>query len=311
MSEAGLTEALEAFARHLSGELGRSPRTVEAYGRDLAALLRPRDEPPNWAPVDVRRLRRTLAERLRDGADPSSLRRAASALRTFARWCLREGRVEVDFSRGLAAPKASRTLVPVLAPEDIQGALDGRFARVGAEDAKTTSRARRAILVLELLWGSGLRVSELAGLDWRSFEEDGAVVRVLGKGRKERLVPVTDPARAALTAWREDPERVSLAAELPTGCAGALFPGRGGRLTTRSIENLVREALAGASRGGATWPHALRHSFATHLLDGGADIVSVKDMLGHAGLATTQVYTHVSVERLKAAHARAHPRGGS
>ena len=301
-----LAEALERFGAFHAGERGHSPRTVEAYLSDLRLLL----DDVDGKTVSAVSVRRRLASSLRDGASPSTVARHLAAFRSFARFCRREGWTENDISRGLTAPRRRKPLVEILSKDDLSRAIDDlRASEDVSDDPRRRHRFRRGRLVVELLWGSGLRLSELVGLDWGSVDLAGGGLRVTGKGRKTRIVPLTDPAIRCLLEWKDDPVRQELASALPAAHRQAVFPGRGGRLTGRAVEKALATDLEGASRGGATWPHALRHSFATHLLDGGADIVSVKEMLGHSSLSTTQVYTHVSVERLRQAHARAHPRG--
>lgn len=304
----GIPAALERFAAFHRGERGHSERTVEAYLADLRLLLADL-EGTRLADVDPDRIRKFLARSLRDGKSPSSIARHLAAWRSFAGFCRREGWVDHDLSRGMVSPKRRKSLVAILSREDLERAIRG-LAELQAleQDPERRSRLLRGRLVVELLWGSGLRLSELVGLDWSALDIPGREMRVLGKGRKTRLVPLTDPTARCLEEWRADPIRKASAAGLDRD-RDALLPGRGGRLTGRAVEKSLADDLEGASRGGATWPHALRHSFATHLLDGGADIVSVKELLGHSNLSTTQVYTHVSVERLREAHARAHPRG--
>jgi integrase/recombinase XerC len=304
-----LAQALDRFAAFHRGERGHSERTVEAYLADLRFLLADA-RGADLASVDPERIRRILARALRDGKSPSSIARHLAAWRSFAGFCRREGWFDHDPSRGMVAPKRRKALVAVLSREDLERAIRGlaQLQAAAGADPERRSRLLRGRLVVELLWGSGLRLSELVGLDWAAIALSEREMRVLGKGRKTRLVPLTDPAARCLEEWRADPVRQAAAAKLERD-RDALLPGRGARLTGRSIEKALADDLEGASRGGATWPHALRHSFATHLLDGGADIVSVKELLGHANLSTTQVYTHVSVERLRKAHAQAHPRG--
>lgn len=305
-----LDEALDRFESFHAGERGHSPRTVESYLADLRMLLAGPDGRPDAAMLSTTSVRRVLAGRLRDGLSPSSVARHLAAFRSFSRFCRREGWTEIDLSRGLVAPRRRKSLVDVLSKEDLERAIeDLRASEDVADDPMRRYRMIRGRLVVEILWGSGLRLSELVGLDWSAIDLPSGSVRVLGKGRKTRIVPLTDPSVRCLREWKTDPVRQELASRLPSADRDALFPGRGGRLTGRAVEKALAGDLEGASRGGATWPHALRHSFATHLLDGGADIVSVKEMLGHSSLSTTQVYTHVSVERLRQAHARAHPRG--
>jgi integrase/recombinase XerC len=248
--------------------------------------------------LETAALRRSIAAKMRSKAAPTSVARGLAALRSFCRYSKRQGWIETDPSSTLAAPRKRGRLVSVISAQEVVQAIQAcRSSALAAKEGEDRHRFLRAALVLELLWGSGLRLAELVGLDWRDADLGARQLRVLGKGRKERLVPLTDPAVRALEAWRAK-----------AGGGGAVFPGRTGRIGRRTIERDVHAAMAAVGNGGPDWPHALRHSFATHLLDGGADLVSVKELLGHSDLATTQVYTHVSVERLRKAYATAHPR---
>jgi integrase/recombinase XerC len=292
-----LAQALERFGRHHLQELGHSPNTVDSYLRDLDWILRAEGDGDGWTQLQTTALRRRIAAKMRSKAAPTSVARGLAALRSFCRFSKRQGWMDSDPSSTLVAPRRRRRLVSVISAEDVVGAIRACRHLVQAAPEEDRHRFLRAALVLELLWGSGLRLAELVGLDWRDVDLRIGQLRVLGKGRKERLVPLTDPAVRALEVWRSD-----------SAGAGPVFPGRTGRIGRRTIERDVHAALASLGNGGPNWPHALRHSFATHLLDGGADLVSVKELLGHSDLATTQVYTHVSVERLKKAYATAHPR---
>jgi integrase/recombinase XerC len=303
----GLGECLEAFCRWHAVERGHSPRTVSAYRDDLEKLLGP---DPGWELLEARTLRQILAKQRRSGLSPATLARHASALRSLSKFLLSRGWIETDPTASLAVPKRPSRLVKVLDAPRIEAAIEATSGAGGVEPPEERSRVLRIRALLELFYGSGLRLSEVWGLDWQRLDLARASVLVLGKGSKERLVPLTDPAVLALRAWRDDPMRQDLSNGLATPDRDALWPGlKGRRLSRRQIEILVGKALATSSQGGPTNPHALRHSFATHILDHGADLVSVKEMLGHASLAATQVYTHVSVERLRRAHAMAHPLG--
>lgn len=306
-----LSEAMERFASFHRGERGHSERTVESYGADLRRLFAGPDGRIDASAFSTTQVRRRLASELREGGSPSSAARHLSAFRGFCRFCRREGWIDSDPSRGLVAPKRKKTLVDILSKDDLENAIEALRAHQEAAGASPAAvhRSLRGRLVVELLWGSGLRLSELVGLDWSGVDPAAGTLRVTGKGSRTRLVPLTDPAMRCLREWQADPVRQEMSSAMRPMDRDAVFPGRGGRLSGRAVEKALADHLEGVSRGGATWPHALRHSFATHLLDGGADIVSVKEMLGHSSLSTTQVYTHVSVERLRQAHARAHPRG--
>jgi integrase/recombinase XerC len=291
-------QALERFAAYHIHELGHSPLTAQAYLADLREMFSDDDGRLSWAELDASRLRRKLASRLRSGGAATTVARKIAALRSFAKLARREGWLQSDPARALTAPKRPSRLVEVVAASEIEKAIASEASlEAEATDPGQRDRHLRNRLMLELLWGSGLRLAELVGLDWSGVDLAHATLRVLGKGRKERLVPLTDPSVRALTRWKESGASSST----------VVFPGRNGRIGRRTVEREISCALGGRSNA-ADWPHALRHSFATHLLDGGADLVSVKEMLGHGSLAATQVYTHVSVERLKKAYHQAHPR---
>jgi len=293
-----LAEALRRFASYHGHELGHSPLTAQAYVADLEELLALDDGTLAWEAFDISRLRRKLATRLRGGGAAATVSRKIAALRSFAKLSRREGWLDSDPTAALVVPKRSSRLVEVVSASEIEKAIANE-ATLEAAAGEIADRLRhlRNCLMLELLWGSGLRLAELVGLDWNAVDLGQAALRVMGKGRKERLVPLTDPAIRALAQWKES----------GGSSATAVFPGRNGRIGRRTVEREISQALGGHAST-ADWPHALRHSFATHMLDGGADLVSVKELLGHGSLAATQVYTHVSVERLKKAYHQAHPR---
>ena len=284
--------ALEEFAAHLASVERASPHTQRAYLgdlRQLAAFLGERQVALDAATRDD--LRAFLASRAGASA-PSSLARKQSAVRAFYEHRVRMGFIADSPARRLAFPKRRASLPNVVSVDDC-------FALMEAPDAATPLGLRDRC-ALELLYGAGLRVSELAALDLGDLRE--GCVRVVGKGRKERMVPLVRKAQAAVTAW------LARRAELRPRGDALLVNRAGGRLTTRSIaRHLARYALqAGARRH--VHPHALRHSFATHLLDMGADLRGIQELLGHASLSTTQRYTHVSTERLLQTYEDAHPR---
>ena len=293
-----LPEALGRFLSYHRDELGHSPLTAKGYRADLEGLLVDDQGVLDWEAFDLPMLKRKLAKTLRSGGAATTVSRKVAALKSFAKLGLREGWFEVDPTLALTVPKKSKRLVEVVSAPNIEKAIASEMALEDAskEDVPRQRHLRTRVL-LELLWGSGLRLAELVGLDWNRIDLLQATLLVMGKGRKERLVPLTDPAVQALRSWK------SSGASHPT----VVFPGRTGRIGRSTVEREVERAL-GLPEGAAHWPHALRHSFATHLLDGGADLVSVKSLLGHSSLAATQVYTHVSVERLKKAYLQAHPR---
>jgi integrase/recombinase XerC len=291
-----MRQAVDDFGLHLSRVDNRSAHTVRAYVGDVVSLL-------GYAAgagcaglddLDIAVLRGWLAQRMADGAARTSQARRAAAARTFTAWALRAGLSASDVGAQLASPKAHRDLPSVLRTDQAADLVVTTTDPHGVRDAA----------VLELLYATGVRVSELCGLDIADVDEARRVVRVLGKGAKERAVPYGVPAQRALDDWlRHGRPEVAHA-----GSGDALFLGaRGGRLQ----QTVVRRIVAGAARAAGlphTKPHDLRHSAATHLLDGGADLRAVQDLLGHASLSSTQIYTHVSTERLRAAFEQAHPR---
>lgn len=300
----GLEEAITRFVRHLGEERRASPHTVSAYERDLAQLVafvkekKPRVKRPE--DLDVFVLRGFLGQLARTHAPPSIGRKIA-AIRAFLRWLERRGEIQKNPAAELELPKVRRPL-----PTFVN--VDAASEIVEAPDEDTAEGARDRAM-LELLYGSGLRVSELVGLDLESIEMDegGGRARVLGKGSKERLVPFGSHARGAILRWLD--RRLSLT-NSKTGEIDprALFVSRlGRRIGVRQVQNLVhRYGALGAGRADLH-PHALRHTFATHLLDGGADLRAIQRMLGHASLSTTQRYAHVSIDHLTKVYDSAHP----
>lgn len=294
---------LTAFERHLRSERGRSAHTVRAYLRDVGAFL---DTVEGADGVDLRAvtladLRAHLGEVARRGVARSTVARTSASLRTFFRWAERTGRVDADPSLRLAAPRRHRTLPPVLGQRSAGALLD--VAAVAADDDDPVHLRNRA--ALELLYATGIRVGELVGLDVDDVDLDADVLRVVGKGDKERRVPFGRPAHDAVTAWLGRGR-----ARLATAESGAalLLGRRGRRADQRQVRGVVHELLAHVPDAPDLGPHGLRHSAATHLLEGGADLRMVQELLGHASLATTQIYTHVSVDRLRRSYALAHPR---
>ncbi len=295
--------ALVDFERFLSAERGRSANTVRAYVADVGLLLARAGEEgrDRLDQLDLDLLRGWLAAMTRAGLARSTMARRASAARTFTGWAARTGRMEHDPSTRLAAPRREQHLPTVLRVEQAAALLD--LATVRADDADPTHLRDRA--ALELLYGTGIRVAELVGLDVDDVDLDRGVVRVVGKGDKQRTVPFGLPAARAARDWvaRGRPRLVQ-----PTSGPALLLGRRGRRWDQRQVRTLVHDLLREADLGIDASPHALRHSAATHMLDGGADLRSVQELLGHASLATTQVYTHVSVERLRRSYEQAHPR---
>lgn len=296
-------ETLTAFERHLRLERGRSENTMRAYVRDIGAFLdaaHVRDE-ADLAGVGLPDLRAWLGTVSRRGGARATIARTSASLRTFFRWCEHTGRVPVDPSLRLSAPRRHRTLPGVLAQRSATALLE--VAAVAADDADPVHLRDRA--ALELMYATGIRVGELVGLDLDDVDLGSRVLRVVGKGDKERRVPFGVPAAEAVSHW--------LAAGRPalvTDRSGpALLLGRRGRRAdARQIREVVHRLLAEVPDAPDLGPHGLRHSAATHLLEGGADLRMVQELLGHSSLATTQIYTHVSVDRLQRSFAQAHPR---
>lgn len=296
-------ELLETFAHHLRVEKGRSEHTVRAYLGDLRGLLAHLEQQGvmTLAKVRLADLRSWLGVQGGAGASRSTISRRAAAAKTFFRWLTRTGRIPTDPSLRLAAPGKDHHLPGVLQQPQAAGLMD--LAAVAADDDDPVHLRNRAIL--ELLYASGMRVGELTGLDVDDVDLQARTARVLGKGDRERVVPFGLPAADAVTAWLS-----SGRPRLVTSASGpAMFLGRRGRrVDQRQVRSSLHELLAHLPDTPAMGPHGLRHSAATHLLEGGADLRTVQELLGHASLATTQIYTHVSVDRLRAAYRQAHPR---
>jgi integrase/recombinase XerC len=253
------------------------------------------------AGLDLAVLRSWLAALRVEGRSRSTLARRSAAARTFTAWAARNGVLSTDPGQRLVAPRQHRNLPAVLRPEQVAEALSA--AALGAEQADPVALRDQA--VVELLYATGVRVSELCGLDVDDVDYSRRVIRVLGKGRRERTVPFGIPAERALRRWQE----LGRPRLFSAGSGAAFFLGsRGGRLDPRTARRTVHDAVGTVSGAADIGPHGLRHSAATHLLEGGADLRSVQELLGHATLATTQLYTHVTVERLKAIHDQTHPR---
>jgi integrase/recombinase XerC len=311
---------LLAFREYLEHERRASPRTVEHYLRDLEGLVgwlerqapirRPPRDPVALDAVglDLGDLRGWLGDQARRCAAPTIARRI-SAVKGWFRFLRRRGEIERDPAAQLASPKLRRRLPRVLSPEaakDFVEAPKAPLRRTASARALAEATASRDRALFELLYGSGLRVGEIAALDLGDVDLDAATARVLGKGAKERIVPLGPPCVAALRAWIE--RRPLLRSTRRPPHATALFVGRAGtRLGVRRIEDLVKSHGAVATGRSDLHPHALRHSCATHMLEGGADLRAIQELLGHASLSTTQRYTHVSVEHVMRQYDAAHP----
>lgn len=295
--------AVDDFAAHLERERDRSEHTVRAYVGDVRAALRwcAADGSAGLGDISLAQLRAWLGTLSAAGAARSTLSRRSAAVRTFFAWARRTARVETDPALRLASPKRQRHLPDVLSRDSAAAVLD--VAAVAADDDDPIHLRNRA--VLELLYATGIRVSELTGLDVDDADRSRRVVRVLGKGRKERVVPFGVPADEALGEWL-DRGRPRVATD---GSGPALFLGRRGRRADpRQVREVVHSLLAHVPDAPDVGPHGLRHSAATHLLEGGADLRMVQELLGHSSLATTQIYTHVSLDRLRRSYEQAHPR---
>lgn len=295
--------ALAAYERHLVSERDLTPHTVRAYLGDVSGMLthaaamsaRSLDD------LDIRTLRSWLANQQSRGKARTTMARRATAVRVFTAWALRTGRASSDAGAQLGSPKPHKPLPSALDVTQARALLEA--AAVQADDGSPVGL--RDVAILELLYATGARVGEICGLDIDDVDRSRRVVRVFGKGRKERTVPYGVPADRALQQWLTD-ARPRLAVQ---GSGAALFLGaRGLRIDQRAVRSLVHRRLGDVPGAPDLGPHGLRHTAATHLLEGGADLRTVQEMLGHASLATTQIYTHVTTDRLRSAYQMAHPR---
>ncbi len=282
----------------LESLIGVADSTRAVYARDATAAAGWLQEAGHAGPasVDRRAVRRYLAHLGNRRYAARTIARKLSVLRRYFDWARRSGHIRVDPTLGLTAPRGRSRLPQVLKDDQIHTLID-KPARAGDDDA----RDARDLAIVELLYGSGLRVSELCGLGRDDIDLSRLEVRVWGKGAKQRLVPLSEPAAEALRAWLKDHRCSFVTGDTP---AGAVFLNQRGRaMTPRDVRRVLdRRSVV------PTHPHALRHTFATHLLDGGADLRTVQELLGHADIATTQIYTHVSRERLREVHRTTHPR---
>ncbi|PNI09921.1 recombinase XerC [Arthrobacter sp. AFG7.2] len=300
---AELGEALDAYAQYLSAERAVSPHTLRGYLGDVRSLLShaASEGATGLRDLELGTLRRWLGVQSQDGAARSTLARRSASVRVFTAWALTEERIAIDPALRLKAPKREQGLPAVLQA----GQLTRLLAALEEGAAHGAPLALRNRAIVELLYATGVRVGELAGLDVDDLDPDRRTLRVIGKGNKERTVPYGVPAALAVDDWLRR-GRPLLARE---NSGPALFLGsRGGRVDQRQVRTLVNGIFAALGDTSASGPHALRHSAATHLLDGGADLRAVQEILGHSSLATTQIYTHVSVDRLRKSYQQAHPR---
>ena len=296
-------QLLEDYLRHLTARRGLSDHTIRAYRSDLNGLFvhLQRLGIDGLDQAGIRSFRSWLARQQSLGRSRSTLQRRAAAARTLCAWAVESGRIASNPASTLRSPQQRRALPPTLERDDAIAMLEQQRPATG--DPQPLQR--RDLAMLELLYASGLRVAELCGLDCVDVDVARRTVRVFGKGSKERVVPVGAPALAAVADWL----RCGRGRLATVESRDALFLGeRGGRIDPRVVRRIVHRALAAVEGAPDLGPHGLRHAMATHLLEGGADLRSVQEMLGHASLATTQIYTHVSNDRLRSAFNQAHPR---
>ena len=294
--QAGASAWIERYLAHLRTERRLSPHTESNYRRDLGAFAAYCDTERigTWSKLDSFHIRTFAAREHRDGLGPRSVQRRLSALRGFFNYLIRERVIEANPAVDIRAPKAPKRLPKTLDVDQVASLLARKA---------TDPLSRRDLAMLELLYSSGLRLAELAGLDIADLDLADRTVRVLGKGSKTRILPIGRQAIAALRTWLA--ERVTLVKPGNT----ALFVGQGGRrLGARAIQQRVRRWAAGSDLGVPVHPHLLRHSFATHLLESSRDLRGVQELLGHADISTTQVYTHLDFQHLARVYDESHPR---
>jgi integrase/recombinase XerC len=297
-----LKQAASEFADYLQAARGFSVNTVKAYETDVLDLATylSKLEVNQVAQIELDQVRDWLFAADQSGLAKSTLARKSAAIRSFSAWLKKNELVDVDFAQRLKSPKSTRSLPKVVSRETLAEIFQSLSSKANVENPN----AMRDLLAIEILYASGCRVSELVGLNLEDVDYARNILRVMGKGSKQRMVPFGVPAREALDAWVRHGRSQFLNDK--SGQA-LLINSRGQRLGVRQVYALVASLTDGTPTG-ATGPHALRHSAATHLLDGGADLRAVQELLGHASLGTTQIYTHVSVERLRDGYEKAHPR---
>lgn len=297
-----LRQAANQYADYLQAARGFSANTVKAYESDVLDLASYLStfEISEVDQISLDRVRDWLFEADQNGLAKSTLARKSAAIRSFSAWLKKNEYIEVDFAQRLKSPRASRPLPKVVSRETLAEIFEHLTLNATADNPN----GLRDLLTIELLYASGCRVSELVGLNLEDVDYARNILRVMGKGSKQRMVPFGTPARDALDVWTQVGRN-----QLVTDTSGQalLINSRGQRIGVRQVYALVASLTEGTPTG-ATGPHSLRHSAATHLLDGGADLRAVQELLGHASLGTTQIYTHVSVERLRDGYQKAHPR---
>jgi integrase/recombinase XerC len=299
MTDAGL---IAQYEEHLAIDCNLADNSIRGYVSDLQSFLAHIEKLniTEFSDLELKHVRSWLANLQTTGAARSTLARRIVSMRAFTGWAYRNGWLSSDIAASLVVPKPHRTLPDVLNQSDAQQMIDALIER----NMEThTAKSRRDLAIVEVLYASGARVSEICGLDMRDLDQSRQTIKVLGKGNKERVVPLGGPAMTAINDYLSN-ARPEFANE---SSGDAIFLGsRGKRIDQRTVREIVYRATAevGVKMG----PHGLRHSAATHLLEGGADLRTVQEILGHSSLATTQIYTHVSPERLKSAYDQAHPR---
>ncbi len=302
-SDVAWDRVIDDYERHLRLERDLTEHTVRGYVSDVKGLADHAERLGVRDPADltIRAVRSHLAQQRSLGRARSTLARRSTSLRVFTAWLLRTGRASTDAAALLVSPAARRELPATLSANEIRAVLDAAAERIDTDAVTGT----RDLAMLELLYATGIRVGELVGLDIDDLDRARQLVRVFGKGRKERSVPFGLPAQDAVEAWLQHGRP-----QVATSVSGpAMFLGvRGGRIDQRAVREVVHRRLADVEGVPDLGPHGLRHTAATHLLEGGADLRSVQEVLGHASIGTTQIYTHVSNERLRAAFRQAHPR---
>ena len=304
MGSVALSEFRDAFLKYLESERNLSAHTIRAYLGDLDSFFEHLEklDVTDFSKLELSHIRSWLANQQVKGGARTTLSRRAVSIRLFTKWATKKGYLAKDVGATLATPKGARTLPDVLNVADAGLAMDALATRVAEEDGPLS---KRDCAMVEVLYASGARVSELCGLDLQDIDYERNTIRVIGKGNKERTIPLGNPAMRALDTWLKE-GRPSLAGDKSDR---AVFVGaRGKRIDQRTVRTVVYQALQALEGAVKLGPHALRHSAATHLLEGGADLRTVQEILGHASLATTQIYTHVSTERLQKAFKQAHPR---
>jgi integrase/recombinase XerC len=293
-----------AYSEHLRNERNLSENSVRAYLADLESMISHVNQlgVAEFSNLELDHLRSWLANLQIRGAARSSITRRVVSIRAFTYWGAKNGWLKKDIGRDLVAPKPERILPEILDIDSAAEVINYLEQRAGEE---RTPSALRDLAIVELLYGTGIRVSELAGIDLKDIDRDRYTLRVIGKGNRERVVPVGNPAMRAVDSWLSEGRPILINSE----SGDALFLGaRGKRIDPRVVRDIVYEATQAIGKDVRVGPHALRHSAATHLLEGGADLRTVQEILGHSSLATTQIYTHVTEERLKKAYEQAHPR---